>query len=260
MNIRMKWRQRYNRLSPNHLTIIFFLCFTLSMPIVANADFYSSTLPRMQAKFESISDYRCLYRAYSAQNGKSTDVSFHYYFMKPKQIRMEIINGRYPGTVLLYDAQKKPDKVKVRVGNPVLAVMQRAIYGDYFHHSDKKVTDLGGFGVLESDWGWFIDIHREMARWGRVESSKEVVFEGRPALYYRLVSTNPEKTLSVATEELWIDKHLLAPMKFVEYDRYGNIIRQVEYKNLTIDVGLNQELFTTFDADNHKQPQDRYVK
>ena len=73
-------------------------------------------------------------------------------------------------------------------------------------------------------------------------------------------STNPEKTLSVATEELWIDKHHFAPMKFVEYDRYGNVIRQVEYKNLTIDVGLNQELFTTFDADNHKQPQDRYVK
>ena len=146
----------------------------------------------------------------------------------------------------------KPDQVKVRVGNPVIAVMQKAIYGDYFHHRDRKVTDLGGFGVLESDWGWFIDIHREMARFGRTELKKDVLYEGKPALYYRLVSTNPEKTLSVAREELWIDKATYAPMKFIEYDRYGTVIRKVEYKDMVVDVGLKGELFTHFEANNHQ--------
>jgi outer membrane lipoprotein-sorting protein len=238
--------------------IIVSLWFSLSVPITAGADFYSSTLPLMQAKFEAISDYRCLYHAYSAANGKSVHVTFRYYFQKPKQIRMETVTGRYPGTVLLYSAQHNPDKVKVRVGNPVVAVMQKALYGDYFHHRDDKVTDLGGFGVLESDWGWFVDIHRQMARFGRTEVKKQVMVDGRPALYYRLVSSNPEKTMSVAEEELWIDTATYAPLKFVEYDRHGTVIRKVEYQEMAVDVGLAEELFTRFDADNnhrnHSQP------
>ena len=255
MTKKLQRARRHRRPCPNHLTIILTLMAVICVPAIAGADFYSATLPLMQAKFDAIRDYRCLYNAYSAANGKSTDVSFHYYFLKPKQIRMVTVNGRYPGTVLLYNAQNKPDKVKVRVGNPVVAVMQKAIYGDYFHHRDKKVTDLGGFGVLESDWGWFIDIHREMAPYGRTDLKKEVVFEGKQALYYRLISTHPEKTLSVAKEELWIDKSTYAPMLFIEYDRYGAVIRKVEYKDMVIDVGLKGELFTHFDADNnHDQP------
>ncbi|KPJ78372.1 MAG: hypothetical protein AMJ54_03925 [Deltaproteobacteria bacterium SG8_13] len=246
---------RHGRPSPYYLIFIAVVWAAVAVPATALADFYSKTLPLMQAKFESIRDYRCLYNAYSAANGKSAAISFHYYFLKPKQIRMETVTGRYPGTVLLYNPQQKPDQVKVRVGNPVIAVMQKAIYGDYFHHRDKKVTDMGGFGVLESDWGWFIDIHREMARFGRTEVEKEVVYEGKPALYYQLLSTNPEKTLSVAKEELWIDKETYAPMKFIEYDRSGTVIRKVEYKDMVVDVGLKGELFTHFDNDNnHKQP------
>lgn len=248
----MRRGRRYGRLSPVHLVTAAALIIALYAPGPANADFYSSMLPLMEARFDSIRDYRCLYNAYSAANGKSTDVSFHYYFLKPKNIRMETITGKYPGTVLLYNPHQKPDKVKVRVGNPVMAVMQKAIYGDYFHHRDKKVTDMGGFGVLESDWGWFIDIHREMARYGRTEVKKEVVFEGKPALYYRLLSTNPEKTLSVAEEELWIDKQTYAPLKFVEYDRFGTVIRKVEYKDMVVDVGLEGELFTHFDTEHDR--------
>ena len=252
MTEKMNRGRRVTEPSPNHLILILVFWVLLSSPMAAFGDFYTDTLPQMQAKFDSITDYRCLYKAFSAANGKTTDISFRYYFLKPKQIRMETLTGKYPGTVLLYNPQKKPDKVKVRVGNPVIAVMQRAIYGDYFHHRDRKVTDLGGFGVLESDWGWFIDIHREMAQFGRTEVKKEVLFEGKPALYYCLVSTNPERTLSVAKEELWIDKATYAPMKFIEYDRHGTVIRKVEYKDMVVDVGLKGELFTHFEANNHQ--------
>ena len=254
MTYPLRWGRRHRRPSPNHLIVLAALWAVLLPPATAGADFYTSTLPLMKDRFESISDYRCLYHTYSAANGKSTNVSFRYFFQKPKRIRMETVTGKYPGTVLLYNAQHKPDKVKVRVGNPVIAVMHKAIYGDYFHHRDKKVTDLGGFGVLESDWGWFIDIHLEMARFGRTEVKREVVVDGRPALYYRLVSSQPEKTLSVATEELWIDKATYAPMKFIEYDRHGTVIRKVEYEEMAVNVGLQGELFTRFDADhNHSR-------
>ena len=251
MTKQMQWGRWQGRPSPNYWIILVALWAVWSPPTIAGADFYSSTLPLMQAKFESIQDYRCLYNAYSAANGKSTDISFQYFFLKPKQIRMETVTGKYPGTILLYNSQNRPDQVKVRVGNPVMAVMQKAIYGDYFHYRDKKVTDMGGFGVLESDWGWFIDIHREMAPFGRTDVTKEVLFEGKPALYYELLSTHPEKTLSVAREELWIDKATYAPMKFIEYDRYGTVIRKVEYKDMALDVGLKREIFTHFDAGNH---------
>ena len=104
---------------------------------------------------------------------------------------------------------------------------------------------------MESDWGWFIEIHREMARFGRTEAKKDVIFEGQPALYYLLVSANPEKTLQVAREELWIDKATYAPLKFTEYDRHGTVIREVEYKNMAVDVGLEESLFSAIKTNNH---------
>ena len=240
------------RTSPIYSVLLLAAWIAVSAPADARADFYTHTLMLMEAKFETIRDYRCLYRAYSAANGKSTDVSFEYFFMKPKKIRMETVNGKYPGTVLLYDAEQKPEKVKVRVGSPFLALMQKAIYGDYFHHRDKRVTDLGGFGVLESDWGWFIDIHRRMDRYGRTDVKKMVEFNGRPALYYRLISTDPEQTMSIASEEIWIDPASYVPLKFVEYDRHGNVIRKGEYQNMAVDVGLTDDLFNDFDANGHR--------
>jgi len=218
------------------------------LPVPARADFFAEALPLMVARFGSVNDYHCQYSAFSAKDGKTADLVFTYFFKKPKQIRMEVVKGTYPGTVLLYHRQHQPGKVKVRVGSPLLAAMQKAIYGEYFDHRDQKVTDLGGFGVLESDWGWFLDIHAEMARFGRTESVQEVVLDGRPCMYYELVSSRPEKTMSVAREELWIDKETFAPVRFVEYDRSGTVIRKVEYKEMAINVGLRDELFTKFEA------------
>ena len=56
----------------------------------------------------------------------------------------------------------------------------------------------------------------------------------------------------MAKEELWIDKATYAPMKFIEYDRHGTVIRKVEYKDMVVDVGLKGELFTHFEANNHQ--------
>ena len=182
------------------------LMFILTTPAISQADFFTETLILMQKRFEAVNDYHCIYTAYSANNERSVEVTFRYYYKKPKMIRMETITGKYPGTIMLYDEQVKSDKVKVRVGNRFIAIMQKAVYGDYFKIHDPKVTDLGGFGVLESDWGWLIDIHEKMAAYGTTRVEKEVIIDGKPVLYYVLISANPEKTLSVAKEELWIDK------------------------------------------------------
>ena len=163
-------------------------------------------------------------------------------------IRMETIAGKYPGTIMLYNERAKPDKVKVRVGNPFIAVMQKAIYGDYFHIHDPKVTDLGGFGVTESDWGWLIDIHEKMAAYGSTRVEKEVIINGRSVLYYVLISANPEKTLSVAKEELWIDKETYSPVKFIDYDTAGRVIRKSVFDNMVINDQLKEEIFKKFDA------------
>lgn len=231
-----------------------FICFALSflfiltLPVISHADFFSKTLALMKQRFESVNDYRCKYKAYSANGERSVELTFSYYYKRPKMIRMETLSGKYPGTIMLYDEQMKPDKVKVRVGNPFLAVMQKAIYGDYFAIHDPKVTDLGGFGILESDWGWLIEIHETMAAYGKTHIEKEMVLAGRPTLYYVLVSLQPEKTLSVAKEELWIDKETYSPVKFIDYDASGKVIRKSVFENMIINVGLKGELFTQFDA------------
>lgn len=229
-----------------YFTLLFL--FVLTTPAISQADFFTETLVLMKKRFESVNDYHCIYKAYSANDEHSVEVTFRYYYKKPKMIRMETITGKYPGTIMLYDEQVKPDKVKVRVGNPFIAIMQKAIYGDYFKIHDPKVTDLGGFGVLESDWGWLIDIHEKMAAYGTTRVEKEVLIDGKPVLYYVLISANPEKTLSVAKEELWVDKETYSPVKFIDYDISGKVIRKSVFGNMVINDQLKAEFFTQFDA------------
>ena len=216
-------------------------------PGVGSADFFATTLKKMKSGFDRMVDYRCQYEIYSAKGDKTTDLSFAYYFQKPKMIRMEVIKGKHPGTVMLYHREVRDGKVKVRVGNPVLAALQNAFYGDYFDLHDKKVTELGGFGIMESDWGWLIDIHRQLARFGQSTFEGEEWFDGRKTLRYTIVSAQPQKTIGIAKEELWVDSQTFFPVQFIHYNRQGMITRKACYRNVTLNAGLNEKLFLDFD-------------
>ena len=205
----------------------------------------------MQQKFQSLRDYQCTFESYTARDEESRAAVFSFYFKKPEMIRMEILEGKYPGSVMLYNPQVIRDKVRVQVGNPALAVLQKIILGEYFELHSKWTVDLRGKGVHESSWSTFIEDHRRLLHLGNSKFMGEKEVNGKTTLFYRLESHDPNKTLNVKTEEVWIDKQTYFPIKFIHYDASGRIIRRSEYHNLKFNTGLRLDLFKRFKTDSH---------
>ncbi len=163
-------------------------------------------------------------------------------------IRMEILTGIYPGTIMLYNPEVVKDKVKVRVGNPALAVLQKIFFGEYFELH--RMVDLRGNGVHESDWGSFIDEHQKFLHLIKSKFIGEEKMNGKTTFFYRLVSDNPAKTMSIKIEDVWIDKRTYFPVKYVHYDTLGRVIRRSAYNTLEFNAGLQADIFNDFKPDS----------
>lgn len=204
---------------------------------------FEEMLSLMKARFASIDGYQCVYDSYSALGEKELELIFSYQFKKPKKIRMEIIAGAYSKTVLIYDPERKKDQVRVRAGNEVIAYLQKLLYGEYLNVDDDWVTDMRGNGIHQSDWSWFIEQHMQFVHFTKTESVRKVDLNGRPALYYILVSDAPEKTLDIAKEEIWVDCRTAFPVKLIQYDSFGRMTRRSFYNDIRLDVKLPNKLF-----------------
>jgi hypothetical protein len=198
----------------------------------------------MDRAFDKLNDYRCLFDSYTAGDKDSRHIVFGYYFKKPQMVRMEVIEGKYPDTIILYNPKHLQDKVKLRAGNPAVAILQRLLYGETFDLSHEWVSDLRGNGVHESDWSYFIREHRSVLHLGQSRFIAEEALNGKPALHFSLVSDFPERTAAVKQEELWVDKETSFPVRFIQYDRSGKIIRRSGFRNVEFDLNLNAKIFT----------------
>ena len=159
---------------------------------------------------------------------------------------MEVLEGEYQGTVMLYNPEVVRDKVRVRVGNPALAVLQKIFLGEYFEPYSKWIIDLRGNAVHESDWGSFIDDHLKLLHLGKSKFIGEKEVNGRTTLFYRLDSDKPDKTMYIKTEEVWIDKKTYFPIKYIHYDISDQVIRRSVYHTLKFNTDLQEDIFKTF--------------
>jgi outer membrane lipoprotein-sorting protein len=237
-------------LSILHSFCILYFFFILAPCDPCQAEPFDNTLKTMQQKFQSLKDYQCVFESYTARDEESREMVFSYFFKKPKMIRMEVLEGTYPGTVMLYNPQVMRDKVRVLVGNPALAVLQKIFFGEYFGLYSKWIIDLRGNGVHESDWGSFIDDHLKLLHLGKSKFIGEKEVNGRTTLFYRLDSHEPIKTMNIKTEEVWIDKKTYFPIKYIHYDASDQVIRRSVYHNLKFNTDLQMDLFKRLKTDS----------
>lgn len=163
-------------------------------------------------------------------------------------IRMEVSAGIYPGTIMLYNPEVVRDKVRILVGNPALAVLQKIFFGEYFELH--KLVDLRGKGVHESDWDSFISDHLKLLHLGKSKFIGEEEVNGKTTLFYRLNSDDPAKTMSIKIEEVWIDKKTYFPIKYIHYDASGQVIRRSVFNNLEFNTDLQVDIFKKFKTDS----------
>jgi outer membrane lipoprotein-sorting protein len=190
----------------------------------------------LQARFEKIDDYQCVFDAFVAKDEQTDRRVYNYYFKKDKRIRMEILQGKNSGATLVYN---EPDVV-VRPSGFFIS-----LFTFTFAPEDKKICDLRGFTIPQSDWGTFIEQHIKYLDKYTARTGKPEQVDGRTAIVIEIESAKPEETMDIAKEKIWLDEREKVLLKFEQYDKSGKLIRANSYKDIKINSGLKDELFSS---------------
>jgi outer membrane lipoprotein-sorting protein len=210
---------------------------------------FAAVLDGMQERWAATMDYQCRFETQSSNGEATRDVVLAYAYRRPAQIRMEVLEGPYAGSLLLYNRAVAPRQVRVRAGNPLLAFLQRMLYGEFFAVDHEWVVDLRGNGIHESDWAHFIVEHQIYVHDGTTQFIGEEMLDGRTTYRYRLLSHSPQPDVSITEEEVWVDAESFFPVQYFQYDGAGRLVRKARVRNLKFNTGIDPQLFVAFHAD-----------
>jgi len=207
---------------------------------------FASVLAGMQKRWTTTVDYRCRFETRSTNGEASRDVVLAYFYRHPAQIRMEVLEGPYAGSLLLYNQAVAPRQVRVLAGNPLVAFLQRMLYGEFFAVDHKWMVDLRGNGIHESDWAHFIASHRQYVDQGTSRFVGEEMLDGRQTYRYQLRLDAPGSEATIQEEHVWVDAQTYFPVQYVQYDAAGRLARQARVSELQFNTGLDANLFVDF--------------
>jgi outer membrane lipoprotein-sorting protein len=189
----------------------------------------------LQARFAKIDDYQCVFDAFVAKDDQTDRRVYNYYFKKDKRIRMEVIKGKNTGANLVYNGKD----VVVRPSGIIID-----LFTFTFAPTDKKLCDLRGFTIPQSDWGTFIDGHIKYLGKCSSRITARDTSNGQEIITIEIESGRPEETMDIARENVWLDHKEKVLLKFEQYDKSGKLIRANSYMDIKINSGLKDELFS----------------
>ena len=221
----------------------FILLFLLVSTSLAQAPSLDEILQMMVKKFELLDNYQCNYQTYTARDDEDLQIEFHYYFKKPKLIRCDVISEELHGSVMIYNQVSHPTQIYVKSGSFFTKLFQSIFSKYYFDIDDKKMLDLQGHGLHQSDWKWWIDEHIRFLPAVESKFIREESVLGRETLLYQILSNDPQQTKSVKMAYIWVDKENLFPIKYEHYNSQKMLIRKHQYKNLRFNTAISDSLF-----------------
>ncbi len=236
-------------IAANLIAAVLLCAFSLTLfaaPVWGQTPDFVFILKQMRNRIERINDYQCRFRTFSTDGTQSREVLLAYYYRNPSQIRMEVLEGPSPGSILIYNPRIQPEQVRVIAGNKFTAFMQRLFYGEFFPLNNEWVLDLRGNGIHESDWPNFIEEHEKYLSIGSSRFIGEEMLNGRKTYLFKLVSNNPDETMSIKEEDVWVDARHYFPVQFFQYDIQGRIARRTTITELKFDTGLDERMFIEF--------------
>lgn len=210
---------------------------------------FDAVIGAMQAREKATIDYRCRLETRSSKGDQSRREVLAYFYRRPSKIRMEVLEGPYSGSLLIYNPETDPLRVRVRAGNPLMAFLQRMLYGEFFSVTHRWVVDLRGNGIHESDWAHFIKMYEKFLHAGTSRYMREEMFAGRKTYVYKLFSRDPSKTMAIKEAEVWVDAASYFPVRNFQYDAAGRMIRSAVFTALRFNTGIDMRLFREFRQD-----------
>jgi outer membrane lipoprotein-sorting protein len=222
------------------------LVWTAAGGAEAGAPGFADILSAMEARLADTVDYQCRLETWSSNGEQVQEVVVAYAYRRPARIRMEVLEGPYAGSLLLYDRERDPHRVRVLAGNPVLAFLQRMLYGEFFAVDHRWVVDRRGGGIHQSHWPHFIAEHRHYLVAGRSRYLGEAMLDGRKTYGYRLVAASPVSPRAIQREDVWVDAVSFFPVQYRQYDASGKLLRRARISELRFNTGIDPAWFREF--------------
>lgn len=208
---------------------------------------FMAVLNGMQARLAGTVDYQCRLATWSTNGNQEQAVVLAYAFHMPNKIRMEVIEGPYAGSLLIYNQDADPLRVRVRAGNPIMAFLQRLMYGEYFTVDHQWVVDRRGNGVHESHWPRYVTEHLKYLSSGRSRFLGYALIDGRRTYRFRLEVDAAETQGGFHREDFWVDATTYFPLQLHQYDASGRLVRKTRATGLTLNSGIGLDWFRDFE-------------
>ncbi|RKZ33162.1 hypothetical protein DRQ33_04695 [bacterium] len=217
----------YHNIMRTSVIITLIFAFTLlGNCIYAEQISPQKVIETMSKKWEMVQDCTCILQSYIRLGKQKQNRTMNYYFMKPKWIKLRIIDGKHDGTRLIYNPYT--NRVEVKTAG-VLGLFTFTLSPD-----NSRVQSIRGHRIDNNHIGYIIQ------RWQEYLQNCDIyISETDSTIILNASETDSLKYYGTYYEKLVIDKNTYFPLYFEQFDISNTLINKLIISNVKINVGLN---------------------
>lgn len=172
------------------------LLLTFILPATAQNQPPEQIVNALNTRWKEIQDYHCKMRSRNRLGNQTDEKRLDFWFKRPHQVRMEVLDGDKKGSVLTRDAS---GKIRARKGG-IMSIIPVTLSED-----DERTRNLRGRKFYQADWGSVIKEFIEGARGGlKLSQLPDETFNQVACSVVQLEGKHP--TSPITRDLIWVDK------------------------------------------------------
>jgi outer membrane lipoprotein-sorting protein len=213
-------------------------CILLSLLSIGLIDDEINTdelLEQIQTQWQSVSDYCCVIETYTEKGETKQTSTIEQKFLKPKWIRMQVLDGDGKGSIGIYDPfTKKVHGCKTGILNFIVLTLDL---------SDSRVSSIRGHRIDQGDCLTLIGRLQTYHANGEFTSVERTTYSGKPAYLFKAEVQDSSRLWGARKEHIWLAEENLFPLR--DEQRLGDetIVHYSRYRDVEINTGLTKKDF-----------------
>lgn len=190
---------------------------------------------QIQAKWEVLSDYTCTINTYTKKGEKEQKSTIEHKFLKPKWIRMQIVDGDGKGSIGVYNPLTK--KVRgCKTGILKIIVLTLEV-------TDSRVSSIRGHRIDQGDCLTLLERLEDYHRSGEITGIERTSCDGAPAYLFNAEVEDTSKLWGAKKESIWLSEESLFPLRSEQRLGDDMVVYSSTYRDIKINTGLTEDDF-----------------
>ncbi|HOJ92418.1 MAG TPA: DUF1571 domain-containing protein [Dictyoglomaceae bacterium] len=208
--------------------------FLLIFLLFISSSFGISTdeiLQKTKVAYNNINTFYSILEVYNRDANSEENITYEFFFQKPNTIRLNIVDGKDKGTVLIY----KEGKVRLKRGG-VLSFIPISLNPD-----DPLILSLRKGRVDELSIAYVL----EQLFKNKPLLVKEANINGYNCFVIE-INTSRDRLYTYTMQRVYIDKDNFIPIQLEQYENYQDtkiLVHKRTYKNYQINPNFDSQIF-----------------